>query len=97
MLAKLRSKLGYVKEEIYVVWNKNIMGLALDTYQEVVDYEFVHGSVSSNVRTSNIEELMQAIYNETNIELSYALASDVGKYYEEVEERFHAEQNLSVD
>lgn len=97
MLAKLRSKLGCVKEEVYVVWNKNIMGLALDTYQEVVDYEFVHGAVSIKVRTSNIEELMQAIYNETNIELSYALASDVGKYYEEAEERFHAEQNLSAD
>ncbi|MCY9870427.1 hypothetical protein [Vibrio barjaei] len=33
--------------------------------------EAIGGAVSSNVVTSNIEMLIQACYNETNIELSY--------------------------
>lgn len=68
----------------YVIWNPEYRGLNMQTVHDLVEYERVHGSISSTVTTSDIDELIQAFVDQTNFSLHYAAVEDV--YWEELEQ-----------
>lgn len=63
----------------YAIWNQEktaqYYGERCETYAEVMTFEAQHGNLSSIIETSpdNIEALIEAIYNETDVKLNYEL------------------------
>lgn len=61
-----------IKEQrSYTVWSSS-KAEGADTYDELLAYETCnHGSVSSVIVTNDIAHILEAIYNETDIELKF--------------------------